>query len=78
MTLRARSRLQHLVLALLAYIPALCSRPGQMPTDTKLYLYLNPGRLMSDALSTWDTRQFGGWVPHQVIAYLWPQGPWYW
>ena len=49
-----------------------------MPTDTKLYLYLNPGRLMSDALSTWDTRQFGGWVPHQVIAYLWPQGPWYW
>lgn len=66
------------MLALVAYLPALATKPGRMPTDTKLYLYLNPGRLLSDALNTWDTRQFGGWVPHQVIAYLWPQGPWYW
>ena len=65
-------------LALLAYLPALLTKPGRMPTDTKLYLYLDPGRLISDAPFTWDTRQFGGWVPHQTIAYLWPQGPWYW
>ena len=49
-----------------------------MPADTKLYLYLDPGRLISDAPWTFDGRQFAGWVPHQVIAYLWPQGPWYW
>jgi arabinofuranan 3-O-arabinosyltransferase len=65
-------------LALLAYVPALASSPGRMPADTKLYLYLNPGRLIGDAPFTFDARQFAGWVPHQVIAYLWPQGPWFW
>jgi arabinofuranan 3-O-arabinosyltransferase len=66
------------VLAVLAYVPALLSSRGRMPADTKLYLYLDPGRLISDAPWTFDARQFAGWVPHQVIAYLWPQGPWYW
>ena len=47
-------------------------------SDTKLYLYLDPGRLVREAALSWDSRQFGGWVPHQVVAYLWPQGPWYW
>ena len=60
------------VLALLAYIPALLSSPDRLPADTKLYLYLDPGRLISDAPWTFDNRQFAGWVPHQVIAYLWP------
>ena len=49
-----------------------------MPSDTKLYLYLDPGRLISDAPYTWDNRQFAGWVPHQTVTYLWPSGPWYW
>nr|MBA3286788.1 DUF3367 domain-containing protein [Acidimicrobiia bacterium] len=66
------------VLGLLAYVPALMSSPGRMPADTKLYLYLDPGRLIADAPWTFDGRQFAGWVPHQVIAYLWPQGPWFW
>ena len=66
------------LLALIAFVPALLTKPGRMPADTKLFLYLNPGRLIADAPFTWDTRQFGGWVPHQTIAYLWPQGPWYW
>lgn len=64
-------------MAALAYIPALLSSPGRMPSDTKLYLYLNPRRLVSDAMWSFDGRQFGGWVPHQMIAYLWPSGPWY-
>ena len=66
------------LLAFIAYVPALLTKPGRIPTDTKLYLYLDPGRLIADAPFTWDTRQFGGWVPHQTIAYLWPQGPFYW
>jgi arabinofuranan 3-O-arabinosyltransferase len=66
------------LLALFAYLPALTAKPGRMPTDTKLYLYLDPGRLITDAPFTWDTRQFAGWVPHQTIAYLWPSGPWFW
>ena len=75
---RARTMLALTVLALLAYVPALLSSPGRMPADTKLSLYLDPGRLISDAPWTFDARQFAGWVPHQMIAYLWPQGPWYW
>ncbi|HEX3090765.1 MAG TPA: alpha-(1-_3)-arabinofuranosyltransferase family protein, partial [Ilumatobacteraceae bacterium] len=65
-------------LGLLAYLPALLAAPGKMPSDTKLYLYLDPGRLISDAPYTWDNRQFAGWVPHQTVTYLWPSGPWFW
>ena len=71
-------RFQVAALAVVAYIPLLAAAPGRLVGDTKLYLYLDPGRLISDAAYSWDSRQFGGWVPHQVIAYLWPQGPWYW
>jgi len=64
-------------MAAIAYLPALMSSPGRMPADTKLYLYLDPRRLMADSIWSFDARQFGGWVPHQTIAYLWPSGPWY-
>ncbi len=66
------------VLALLAYLPALTAAPGRMPSDSKLYLYLDPGRFFGDAASTFDARQFAGWVPHQHVAYLWPSTPWFW
>jgi arabinofuranan 3-O-arabinosyltransferase len=70
-------RAEVLSLVLLAVIPALWSSPGRMPADTKLYLYLDPGRLIADARWSWDSRQFAGWVPHQTISYLWPSGPWF-
>jgi arabinofuranan 3-O-arabinosyltransferase len=73
-----RSRAGSVLITVIAYAPALLSSPGRMPADTKLYLYLDPGRLIADAPKSWDGRQFAGWVPHQIIAYLWPQGPWYW
>jgi arabinofuranan 3-O-arabinosyltransferase len=66
------------VLAVLAYLPALRTAPDRMPADSKLYVYLNPGRFLSDTVTTFDPRQFAGWVPHQHIAYLWPTGPWFW
>lgn len=66
------------VLALLAYVPAFTAAPGRMPADSKLYLYLDPGRFMADAAATFDPLQFAGWVPHQHVAYLWPTGPWFW
>ena len=65
------------VLALLAYVPALASSPGRMPADTKLYLYLDPWGLFGRAASTFEPDQFAGWVPFQQITYLWPSGPWY-
>jgi len=75
---RLTQRVGTLLLAALAFIPAVASAPGRVPADTKLYLYLNPGRLLADALWSWDDRQFAGWVPHQTIGYLWPSGPWFW
>lgn len=65
------------LLVVLAYLPALSAAPGRMPADSKLYLYLDPQRLMSDGFHNLDPRQFAGWVPHQHIAYLWPSGPWF-
>ena len=60
------------LLAVLAYLPSLGSSPGRMPADTKLYLYLEPAELLGRASSTLEREQFGGWVPHQQITYLWP------
>ena len=65
------------LLAFLAVVPAFSAAPGAMPADSKLYLYLNPGRFLSDALWSFDPRQFAGWVPHQHISFLWPSGPWF-
>jgi len=80
-TLRQGTRFHRSVVALLAalaYVPALLSSPGRMPADTKLYLYLDPGGIITKAPNTWDPGQLGGWVPHQMIQYLWPAGPWFW
>ncbi len=75
---RLSRRVDLIVLAVLAYVPALLSSPGRMPADTKLYLYTDPGGLIGRAASTFEPDQFAGWVPHQQITYLWPSGPWFW
>jgi arabinofuranan 3-O-arabinosyltransferase len=66
------------LLAALAYVPALLTARGQVPADTKHYLYLDPGRLLRGAPHLWDPGLYGGWVTHQTIGYLWPMGPFYW
>ncbi len=79
---RGWSRLDRLVppalLAVLVYVPLLLTEPGRVAADTKTYLYLDPGRLLSRATSMWDPHVGMGTVPHQQIGYLWPAGPWYW
>ncbi|MEM7141423.1 MAG: alpha-(1-_3)-arabinofuranosyltransferase family protein [Actinomycetota bacterium] len=67
-----------IVAALFAYIPVLASRPGTVGADTKTYLYLDPGRVLANASSLWDSDVALGTVTHQNIGYLWPMGPWYW
>ncbi len=64
--------------AALCYLPLLLTRPGWISADTKSYLYLDPGRLLSRAWSMWDPQIGLGTVSHQTIGYLWPMGPWYW
>ncbi len=67
-----------LALAVVAYVPLLLTAPRSIAADTKAYLYLDPGRLMSSALSMWNPGVAGGMVTHQNIGYLLPQGPFYW
>lgn len=67
-----------MVLAVLAFVPALATAPGVVAADTKQYLVLDPGRLLATARSLWDPGQFGGHVTHQQIGYLWPMGPFFW
>lgn len=74
-----RSFLAPLVaLAAVVYPPLLLTEPGSVVADTKSYLYLDPSRLLSRAISMWDPHIGLGTVPHQQIGYLWPTGPYYW
>ena len=64
--------------ALLAYVPMLLTKPGEIAADTKTYLYLDPTKLLRDAPFVWDSQIGLGTVTHQNIGYLWPMGPFYW
>lgn len=68
----------HLIFfAALSYVPLFLSHHGQLHADTKLYLGEDPAGLISRSWFAWDSSQFGGFIPHQAIAYLWPSGPFY-
>ena len=72
------TRLEIWFLAVFSYVPLLVVRPGELIADTKLYLAEDPAGLLSRSWLAWDSSQFGGFIPHQAIAYLWPSGPFYW
>ena len=73
-----RQRRDVLVLFLLSTVPFFYTHPGWMTADTKIYLYTNPAKLMSRALSLWDSHVGLGTVTHQNLGYLFPMGPYYW
>ncbi len=75
---RARSAVEYLVFAVLAFVPMLWSKPGQVTDDTKTYLYLDPGRYIRQAVSMWDPNVALGTVTHENIGYLFPMGPFFW
>ncbi len=62
---------------LLAYMPFLLS-PGSLSSDTKQFLYLDPGRFLARAPYLWDRQVGAGTVSHQHIGYLFPMGPFFW
>ena len=64
--------------AVIAFAFPFLSAPGEVAADTKVYLYLDPGRLLSSASTMWDPGVAAGTVPHQNIGYLFPMGPYYW
>lgn len=78
MTMWFGGRSIYLVLAALAYIPPLLVRRGVVSADNKVYLYLDPSRMLADAPYLWDPNTFAGTVPHQGVGYLFPVAPYYW
>ncbi len=67
-----------LFLAAISYIPSFLTQPGRVASDTKDYLYLDPGRLIQSAISAWDPDFGAGTVTHENIGFLFPMGPYYW
>jgi arabinofuranan 3-O-arabinosyltransferase len=61
-----------------AYVPLLLTKRGWLADDTKIYLYLDPGHLVSNAISLWSHDVAFGTVTHQNIGYLFPMGPYFW
>jgi len=70
--------LEHLLLAGLAYLPFLLVKPGVVTSDTKTYLYLDPGRFLRQVASMWNPSVGLGTVNHEYIGYLFPMGPFFW
>ena len=66
-----------MALAVVSYVPLLLTHRGMLAADTKSYLYLNPGKLLSRAPYMWDPGVGLGTVTHQNIGYLFPMGPYY-
>lgn len=74
---RRRDLLTVAVPALIAYVPLLLTKPGEVGADTKTYLYLDAWKLMRNAPYVWDSQIGLGTVTHQNIGYLFPMGPFY-
>jgi hypothetical protein len=70
--------LEHCLLALIAFVPLLAVDPGIVTSDTKTYLYLDPGRFLSQVANMWNPTVGLGTVTHEYIGYLLPMGPFYW
>jgi len=70
--------LEHLALAVGAFVPQLLTRPGVIVADTKTYLYVDPAHYLRQSASMWDPTVGLGTVTHQQIGYLFPMGPFFW
>ncbi|MEP6622966.1 MAG: alpha-(1-_3)-arabinofuranosyltransferase family protein, partial [Acidimicrobiia bacterium] len=71
-------RLDAFVAVVIAYLPFFLSSPGRVSSDTKQYLYLDPGAFLARIPWLWDSQVAAGTVSHQHIGYLFPMGPFYW
>ena len=73
-----RDRLIPAGLVVGSFLLALVQRPGTVVADTKLDLYTDPGRFLSDVLSVWTpTADLGHVFAGQYGGYLFPMAPWF-
>ena len=59
-----------LAIAALTYTPVIFSSPGDVGADTKTYLYLDPGGVLSNARLLWDSDVALGTVTHLSLIHI--------
>ena len=73
-----RRRTAPLALTGLAFVVAFAQSPGKTVADTKLSLYVDPGRFLTDVLSAWSpTTDLGHVWAGQYGGYVFPMAPWF-
>ena len=70
-------RVEHLLLAVVAFVPQLLTEPGRVVSDNNAYLYLDVGRLLRQSAQLWSPQYLGS-VTYQQSGYLFPIGPFFW
>ena len=73
---RIRERIRVTAFCLLLLVLPFVSAPGDLISDTKLDLAINPARFLARALTLWDPTQFGQ-LQNQAVGYLFPMGPYF-
>jgi arabinofuranan 3-O-arabinosyltransferase len=73
---RIRERIRVTAFSLLLLVLPFVSAPGDIISDTKLDLAINPARFLARALTLWDPTQFGQ-LQNQAAGYLFPMGPFF-
>ena len=73
---RIRERIRVAVFCLLLVALPFATAPGDIISDTKLDLAINPARFLARALTLWDPTQFGQ-LQNQAVGYLFPMGPFF-
>ena len=73
---RIRERIRVTAFCLLLLVLPFVTAPGDLISDTKLDLAINPARFLARALTLWDPTQFGQ-LQNQAVGYLFPMGPYF-
>ncbi len=73
---RTADRYRWLACGLLLMALPFATAPGNIISDTKFELVVNPTRFLSSALALWGPQQFGGLL-NQAVGYLFPMGPFF-
>jgi arabinofuranan 3-O-arabinosyltransferase len=73
---RVRERIRLAAFCLVLVALPFATAPGDIISDTKFDLAINPARFLARALTMWDPTQFGQ-LQNQAVGYLFPMGPFF-
>ncbi|MGN9813224.1 alpha-(1-_3)-arabinofuranosyltransferase [Micromonospora sp. BQ11] len=76
-TRRTARRFRHLAICIALTAVAFQQDPGQIVSDTKVDLNVNPAGWLLRSLHLWDPTGTFGQLQNQAYGYLWPMGPFF-